>query len=81
MVVAAGKFKAQCLRLMDLVNETHEAITITKHGKPVARLVPVSDRKARGIFGFLSGVVASETDIVSPTGESWYAAEDDSGGS
>jgi len=37
--MAAGKFKAECLAVMDEVSQTGEAVLITKHGKPVAKLV------------------------------------------
>ena len=61
----AGKFKAQCLALMDDVKETGEPIVITKHGKPVAKLVAI-DRKADDIFGFLRGKLKVVGDIESP---------------
>ena len=34
--IAAGKFKAKCLKLLDEVAESRQPLTITKHGKPVA---------------------------------------------
>ena len=37
--MAAGEFKARCLAIMDQVRESGEPVLITKHGKPVARLV------------------------------------------
>ena len=70
---AAGKFKAQCLSLIDQVNRTHQVITITKRGKPVARLVPLVVEKPRSLFGFFAGHVVEEGDIVSRTGEAWEA--------
>ena len=39
--MGAAKFKAQCLSLMDEVQHKRQTITITKNGKPVARLVPL----------------------------------------
>ncbi len=53
--MAAGEFKAKCLRVMDEVQAKRTAVTITKHGKPVARLVPVEEEDS--IFGFLKGKV------------------------
>ena len=41
MIIAAGKFKAECLKLMERVNKTHEEVIISKRGKPVAKLVSV----------------------------------------
>ena len=40
--VAAAEFKATCLELMDRVRETGIEYVVTKHGKPVAKLVPIS---------------------------------------
>lgn len=75
MTIAAGEFKAKCLKLMDRVNQTHETVTITKRGVPVAKLVPVSDIKSEKIFGSLRGCVAYEGDIVSPLEDAWDADE------
>jgi prevent-host-death family protein len=38
--ITATQFKARCLRLLDEVAETGEALVITKHGRPVARVEP-----------------------------------------
>jgi prevent-host-death family protein len=38
--ISATQFKAHCLRLLDEVAETGETLVVTKHGKPVARVVP-----------------------------------------
>jgi len=38
-IVPAAKFKEQCMALLDRVDQ--DGILITKHGKPVAKLVPV----------------------------------------
>jgi prevent-host-death family protein len=72
-VIAAGQFKARCLALIDQVSRTRQVITITKRGKPVARLVPLEEVKPRSLYGFFSGHVVEEGDIVSPTGEPWEA--------
>jgi prevent-host-death family protein len=72
MQVAAGEFKARCLGIMDDVQRTHRAVTITKRGKPVAKLVPVDDI-VEPIFGSLRGHVKITGDIVEPTGEQWDA--------
>ena len=39
--MAAGKFKAQCLGVLDEVQAKREPVVVTKHGKPVAKLVPL----------------------------------------
>ena len=55
--LAAGEFKARCLELMDRVRERGEEYVITKHGKPVAKLVPVGKPRTQGIFGSMKGSV------------------------
>lgn len=45
--IPAGAFKQGCLRILDQVAETHREVVITKRGKPVAKLVPVKDERAR----------------------------------
>jgi prevent-host-death family protein len=61
----AGAFKAHCLAVMDEVQAKHETVIITKHGKPVAKLVPV-EPEGDDIFGFLRGKVTITSDVVSP---------------
>jgi prevent-host-death family protein len=63
--MAAGTFKAQCLAVMDQVLETGEPVLITKHGKPVAKLVPAQNN-ADDIFGYMAGKVKVVGDIVGP---------------
>lgn len=73
MDMAAGYFKAHCLKLMDEVQKSHKEITITKHGKAVARLVPVPAAKKKPLFGYLKGMLTIHGDIVASTGEPWDA--------
>lgn len=61
----AGSFKAKCLAVMDEVQAKRETVIITKHGKPVAKLVPV-DTETDEIFGFLKGKGSVEGDVMSP---------------
>jgi prevent-host-death family protein len=72
--IAASEFKARCLEIMDEVERTGTEIVITKHRKPIARLVPVQPAKA-GFVGSMKGSVLWIGDIVSPTGEEWTADE------
>ncbi len=65
----AGQFKAQCLSVMDDVNEQRSEVVITKRGKPVAKLVPL-DSRPRDIFGCMQGTATIHGDIVAPAVES-----------
>ena len=69
--VAAGRFKAECLKMLDEVAETREPVTITKRGRPVARLVPVE--LPAPLFGALAGTVVEYGDLISPVEDAWDA--------
>ena len=58
----AGAFKTNCLTLMDEVQAKRESLVITKHGKPVANLVPVDSEKD-DIFGLYAGKIRITGDI------------------
>jgi antitoxin (DNA-binding transcriptional repressor) of toxin-antitoxin stability system len=68
--VKAGVFKDTCLSLLDQVNQREFEVVVTKHGTPVARVVPASGA-APSAHGFLSGTVLEHGDIVSPDFETW----------
>jgi prevent-host-death family protein len=63
--MAAGSFKTNCLKVMDEVQARHETIIITKHGKPVAKLVPVNTETDE-IYNFMAGKVSITGDVISP---------------
>ena len=67
--VPATKFKEQCLALLDRVDP--DGIIITKHGKPVAKLVPVHTDNAK-MIGSLKGKLKIKGNILS-TGVKWDA--------
>jgi prevent-host-death family protein len=46
--LAAAEFKATCLHLMDRVRESGVEYVVTKHGEPVAKLVPYHCRRNSG---------------------------------
>ena len=50
--IAAGEFKAKCLKLMADVERTGQPLVITKRGKPIVKLVPyVADDAPESAFG------------------------------
>lgn len=63
--IAAGNFKVHCLAVMDEVQAKREAVLITKHGKPVAKLVPAG-KDSDDIYDFLAGKGSITGDVVSP---------------
>ncbi len=72
--IQAGEFKAKCLQLMDVVFQKHHSFIITKHGKPVAKLVPIEKEPVTS-FGCLKDSVTIQGDIISPLNISWEENE------
>jgi prevent-host-death family protein len=69
--IAAGEFKAKCLKLLDQVAKERKTLVITKHGKPVAQLSPIPAQNQ--LFGSMRGSVLWEGDIISPIDVEWEA--------
>lgn len=69
--VPAAQFKATCLELMDRVRETGVEYVVTKHGEPVARLVPYVAPKRRTISGALKGTVLKYERPFDPIDAEW----------
>jgi len=67
--IGAAKFKEQCLALLDRLEP--EGVVITKHGKPVARVLPYPQRP-EAMIGALRDKITVKGDILS-TGSSWNA--------
>lgn len=66
--IQASQFKATCLALLDEVAETRREIIVTKHGRPVAKLVPIDD--ASSLEGSVTVNVADD-ELLYSTGETW----------
>ncbi len=64
----ASEFKSKCLKVIERIAETGEPVVVTKHGRPVVQVIPVTDG-APVVFGRLAGAVTREDDIVSPIGD------------
>lgn len=68
------EFKAKCLQLLDQVARQGDSLVITKRGRPVARVVPVS-APARPLRGSWKNVVKTTGDIVQfDVMEDWESA-------
>ena len=73
MPIDAAEFKAKCLKLIDEVTATREPLIITKHGKPVAQLVPIVDEAPNRLFAYMQGTVTILGDIVNVPHDPWAA--------
>lgn len=67
--MGAAKFKEQCLALLDRLDA--DGLVITKHGKPVARVVPYDSQDAE-LIGSLRHKIEVKGDIFT-TGVRWDA--------
>jgi prevent-host-death family protein len=65
--IAISVFKAKCLSILDQVEKTKSPVRITRHGKPVADVVPtVPDVDRAALFGCMRDSIQILGDIVSP---------------
>jgi prevent-host-death family protein len=64
--VAISEFKAKCLALLDRVQKTKEPILVTRFGKPIAEVVPVSPTSNREWLGSMAGTAEIVGDVISP---------------
>lgn len=69
--IAAGEFKAKCLKLLDQVARDRQTLIITKRGKPVAQLVPPPSEE--DFVGSMRGSVLWMGDLLSPIDVEWEA--------
>ena len=67
--IEAAQFKEQCLALLDRLDM--EGLIITKHGKPIARVVPY-DQQCAALIGSLRHKIKVRGDIFT-TGRRWDA--------
>ncbi len=68
--VSISEFKAKCLALLEQVRKTKKPLRITRHGKPIAEVVPPSpvlDHTAW--IGSMKGKMEILGDIISPASD------------
>jgi len=68
--ISVSDFRQQCLALMDHL--PLEGILITRHGHPVARLLPVHPASCADLIGSVPILKDDHDDLLS-TGERWEA--------
>jgi prevent-host-death family protein len=77
--VAISEFKAKCLAMLEQVQKTRKPIRVTRFGKPVAEVVPVSPGAAsEDWIGSMKDTMKILGDIVSPANDEsdWEALKD-----
>ena len=67
----ASRFKAECLAILDQVEAMKISVIITKHGRPIARVVPLDEAPPeRRTMGSVR-LVAEDDEAYYTTGERW----------
>jgi prevent-host-death family protein len=71
-VLAVSEFKARCLEVLEALRHNGRELIVTKHGKPIARVVPI--RKPSPVRGLFKGQIEIKGDIVhADFGGDWEA--------
>lgn len=70
--IMASRFKAECLAILDQVEQMHISVVVTKHGRPIARVVPLDVEYDTATMGSVL-LVAEGDEAYYSTGETWDA--------
>lgn len=71
--IMASRFKSECLAILDQVDELKISVVVTKHGRPVARVVPIeAGAAADDLIGSVT-LVAEDDEAYYSTGAAWEA--------
>jgi prevent-host-death family protein len=74
MDITVTQFKATCLGVIDKVQKEKSRVTITRHGKPAAELIPISASSPGKLFGRSKESTILLGDLMS-TEEQWNAED------
>ena len=68
----ASRFKAECLAILDQVEQLRISVVVTKHGRPIAKVVPLETGYGSPSIGSVR-LVAEADEAYFSTGEAWDA--------
>jgi prevent-host-death family protein len=74
MDISVTQFKATCLGVIDKVQKEKSRVTITRHGKPAAELIPISVSSPGKLFGRSKQSTIISGDLLG-TEEHWDAED------
>ena len=75
--VGSAEFKARCLELIDQVKESRAQYVVTRHGEPVAKLVPVDAPAPVSPLGVMRGTVLKYDGPFDPIPAAWSLDQQD----
>ena len=64
--VPISEFKAKCLGLIEQVHKTRQPLRITRHGRPLAEVIPAGPDRKRKFLGDMIGTAEIVGDIIAP---------------
>jgi prevent-host-death family protein len=64
--VPISEFKAKCLGLIEQVHKTRQPLRITRHGRPLAEVIPAGPDRKRKFLGDMIGTAEIVGDITAP---------------
>ena len=68
--ISISKFKATCLEVLKLVQQSGKPITVTRRGVPVAQVIP-PPRLAQNWLGCMAGEARVTGDLLEPLEVDW----------
>ena len=74
--VGSAEFKARCLELIEHVKEARTEYVVTRHGEPVARLVPVDAPAIVSPLGSMRGTLVKYDRPFDPIPATWSLDHD-----
>jgi len=73
MFISTTEFKAKCLEIIRKIDNFKTEIIITKHKKPLVKIIPFNKNKKskKTLFGLLKGNIKIKSDLTKPLNEKW----------
>ena len=69
-IIPISEFKAKCLKILDRLGP--QGLTVTKRGRPIAKVTPIEPGGIAKYYGCMKGKIKIKGDIFS-TGSKWNA--------
>lgn len=69
-MLTATEFKAKCLKILDDLGP--QGVTVTKRGRPIAKVTPIATVNNEKFYGSMKGRISIKGNIFS-TGRKWNA--------
>ena len=77
--LGSAEFKSRCLELVDRVKESRTEVIVTRHGRPVARLVPFDGVEPQSLVGSMANSVLRFDAPFDPVPAAWSLDAHDEG--